>query len=141
VPADATRVSGKDFVIPVPPGFRPSPVTLGPDTIALMERQRPAGEGGFLATIVVSPVATDDADCATIASKTGRMAKLTIVGAPVVIPECQFEATDPQNPHRAARFILRRKGPSLWMITCNHDPADAAARAACQAVLDQWSWT
>jgi hypothetical protein len=143
VPAtEPTTLTGKDFTIPVPPGFKVSPVALGPDSLALLQKKRLPDPDAFLASIVVSPVPEDSSDCNTIARKTAGLSKLTVKGPPPgPAAECRFEAIDPTNPRRAAQFTLRKKGASLWMVTCNHDPADTAALAACQAILDGWTWT
>jgi hypothetical protein len=114
--------------------------------VLLVEKVRPAVEGGFLASVVIAPIAgqevrPDDPEmCKSAAAGLSRSTGAPLESQGIVAMQwgktCQISLGAPKDtPHRGGMFTILRAGKRNWMVTCNFDDRDASARSACASVL------
>jgi hypothetical protein len=159
-PARAVRVSGKNFSIPLPPGYEH--ITRG--TIADMMRAEVLDPGGVIlmadatsvsgatpGTIVVSPTASDlSADavtedlCQQISALLAGQHDETVERAGMVeLPwgqTCQWELVTAHDPDRRRIGTMFCANAEDWIVTCHADVHDDTAREACNQVLHGWAF-
>ena len=158
---EAAEVTGRGFAISVPQGFevvkdaRMKSVTdAGGVALASTGRtgSASAASRGFKASIVVIPVPTawdgdpaSEAACAQIAQGSAASVAATVVRQQIVQASwgstCQYELVEKDRPARGAVGTVVYKGTSMWVVTCNLNPQDGRARAACDEVLRSWKFS
>ena len=153
--ASGQMAAGRGFKVSIPPGFvvaQGDPVKLLTDMGGLALAATTRFEGtGFLASIVVVPVPTPmDADlgapalCDQLAQGSAAKARATLTSQKIIAaswgPGCQYEHVETGNPARGAIGTLVYRGKAGWAVTCNLDPKDQRARAACAEVLRSWKF-
>jgi hypothetical protein len=147
--------AGRGFKVSVPAGFVvatgdqvKSLIDMG--GLALAATARFEGTG-FLASIVVVPVAApmegdlgSPALCDQVAQGSAARAGATLTSQKIIAaswgPGCQYEHVATGNPGRGAIGTLVYRGKAGWGVTCNLDPKDQRARAACAEVLRSWKF-
>ncbi len=153
-----TQAAGRGFTVSVPAGFAvvkddrfKQVIDAGGVILVSAEGAAAPASGapGFRASIVVVPIpAPMQGDlaavalCRQMAEGSATNAGAAVTSRKIVAaswgPACQYELLDRSQPNRGAIGTLVYRNTAGWMITCNLDPKDERARAACNEVLRSW---
>ncbi|MEI8254129.1 MAG: hypothetical protein WCJ30_00485 [Deltaproteobacteria bacterium] len=138
-----------DFTFPIPRGYvEETSAPMAPGALAIRQRQRVQPDF-FMGSVVVTPIppsnppfnAADPTLCSQVGVAIAQQQGATLIGAGIVSTpfggSCQYDIQS-NTTRQAARGIVMRGPRSMWMLTCNHDPRDAAVLSACQSVVDGW---
>jgi hypothetical protein len=152
-PSSPATVRGETFSLPVPGGYLvvtdPAFTKMAPGGVMLRAVAR-ATEGAFVGSVVVTRIPmgppldqSSDEACKKLgaALTTGMPVQLkrTVLAQTAAGKSCQYEVIDNQVATRGAQgTVMSKTRENSWLVTCNFDIKDAAARTACQAVLDGW---
>jgi hypothetical protein len=152
--ADAERVEGRDFTVPLPSGFlsitdprtppalrdKVEPVITAGGVVLVAEKTE---AGWFRGSIVVAPaegeMPSNAATCRDHASELAAATETTVRKADMATPQsCRWVVQDKKRANRMAVGAVMASTNGHWVVTCNLDARDDAARAACVAVLEGW---
>lgn len=159
-PAAPARVSGRNFSVPLPSGF----AQKVSGTIADMMRRDVLEPGGVIlmadasavagavpGSIVVSPTVTDISSDAVDENLCGQLAEI-VAGREnatvdrsgmITLPwgrTCQWELVTARDENRRRIGTVFAANAEDWIVTCNFDSRDDAAREACTRVLSGWAF-
>ena len=148
-----TRADTSEYSVPIPSGFfvpntlgglMPIEEVRGVGGLILVQRRTPALDNGFLGSIVVAPIGTNDVDptdealCRSAAEQApGIIESIRIVQGKNG-PRCEAKKRDPEQATRGATFSIFASASGSWGVTCNYDTRDNQAIEACAEVLDGW---
>jgi hypothetical protein len=155
-----SRVWGRNFSVPLPRGYEQKVSgtiadmmrsdVLEPGGVILMARTSDV-PGAVPGSIVVSPTATDissdavdEGFCPQLAALVAGQQNATVERAGMItLPwgrTCQWELLTASDAQRRRIGTVFAANAEDWIVTCNLDSRDEAARAACTEVLSGWAF-
>lgn len=146
------RAQGVDFSIPIPAGYETFTnedlvKQIGADGLALAASEPKSGlfRGSVVVARAAGPGPADAASCKQVAEELATLTKTTLARAERVTVAgtevCQWESTAVDDPQRGSTGTVMTTPKSTWVVTCNYDLRDEAARPACTQVLNGWKAT